>query len=50
MLCAIALLALGACATTSDTPEGSSPADRLRKAERAYDLEGELEVTLSRTT
>ncbi len=44
----VALVVAG-CATTNDAPEGSSPADKLRKAENSYDLEGELEVTVSRT-
>ncbi len=49
VLVAIATLALGACVTTSDTPGGSSPADKLRKADTSSELHGDLQVTVSRT-
>ncbi len=42
-------LAVAGCAATSDAPHASSPADKLRKAESGYDLDGELQVTVSRT-
>jgi hypothetical protein len=49
MLGAIAMLALGACATISDKREGSSPADKLRKAQTSSQVHGDLQVTVSRT-
>jgi outer membrane biogenesis lipoprotein LolB len=49
LLLAIAMLALGACATTSDRPEGSSPADKLSKADADPEVHGDLQITLSRT-
>lgn len=49
MLSAIAMLALGACATTSERPNGSSPADKLRKADASSEVHGDLQITVSRT-
>lgn len=49
VLCSICALAVAGCATSNNAPEGSTPADKLRKAEADYDLHGELEVTVSRT-
>ena len=49
VLIAIATLALGACVTTSDGPAGSSPADKLRKAQTSSQVHGDLQVTVSRT-
>ncbi len=48
-LSAIVVLALAGCATSPDAPEGSSPADKLRKAESSTNVDGELQVTVSRT-
>ncbi len=48
MLFAVLVLALAGCATTPESPEGSSPADKLRKADSSHDIDGELQVTVSR--
>jgi hypothetical protein len=49
MLLALVALAVVGCATSRDAPQGSSPADKLRKADDAHHVEGELQVTVSRT-
>ena len=49
LLFAIATLALGACATTTEGPEGSSPTDQLRKVGTSSEVHGDLQVTVSRT-
>lgn len=49
LLAATAMLALGACATTPDSPQGSSPTDKLRKADTSSEVHGDLQITVSRT-
>ena len=49
IVCVIVALALAGCATSPDAPEGSSPADKLRKSESSTNVDGELQVTVSRT-
>ncbi len=49
MLIVLAAFVVIGCATTDDGPQGSSPADKLRKADRDPEIDGELQVTVSRT-